>query len=430
MSLTRYRLPHRKVAVLLVMSAAVLATDCPGLSTTGGPATTGPTPGGTSPFPRTADWTQRAVDTASGLRPVAVAIADFDADGLPDIAAGYAGADGFLPAVFLFFQVDADTWTPVGPRVDPSLISLAGLAAMAAGDLDGDGRSDVVLAVNGRLVYLHSPPDPREGAAWNATVFDQSFGSGIGQWNDVAIAEIDGINGPDLVACGTLPGRLSWFRSPGSGSQNGLGWARFDVDLATRTGAASVALRDLDGDTRIDIVSTAPGETENRVAWYRNPSDLLTERWTKHPIGNLSDATRLAVADLNADGRLDVVVTSPVLRQVGWYVGPEDPASAWSGFLLAQYASATPIDIHVADIDGNGQLDAVVPTRQPGSLRWFTPVGSSTDVWVENNLGDTAEDVGRIALGNLSPDPRPDVAAPLRGADPDPDRIIWLMNPE
>lgn len=417
-----------KMWALLPLTAVLSATSCPAPATTGGPTNT--TTGGNSPFPKTADWTSRVVDDNAARRPVDVAIADFDADALADVAVAYAGDDTTLPAVFIFFQVNPDTWVAVQPRVDPGLVSLAGIAALAVGDIDGDSRLDLVLAINGRLVYLRGPLNPRDGSAWIATIFDQSFASGIGQWNDVAIGNIDGAAGPDLVACGSLPGRLAWFRSPSAGPMSGVGWVRFDIDIATRTGAASVSLRDMDGDGRTDIVSTAPGEMDDRVAWYGNPPDLATDRWTKHPIGNLADATRLAVADLNADGRFDVIVTSPTLRQIGWYPGPVDPAAAWSGFLLTQYSSATPVDIQVADIDGNGQPDVVVPTRQPGSLRWFTPLGSQTDVWVENNLRDTTEDMSRIAISDIDPGMRPDVAAPLRASDTALDQIVWLQNPE
>ncbi|MFQ5430307.1 MAG: FG-GAP repeat domain-containing protein, partial [Phycisphaerae bacterium] len=139
---------------------------------------------------------------------------------------------------------------------------------------------------------------------------------------------------------------------------------------------------------------------------------------------------RLAIGDLDGDNDTDLVVTDPTGRRVGGYVRPLNPTTAWSGFLIGQYASATPTDVRVADVDGNGQLDVVVATRQPGSLRWFTPIGAKTDVWTENNLRDLSEAAGRIALGLVNPGSRIDVVAPLIAADVNADTVAWFENPE
>ena len=72
---------------------------------------------------------------------------------------------------------------------------------------------------------------------------------------------------------------------------------------------------DADGD--LDVISTAPGESGGsnpRVAWYQRPTDPVADTWTKVRIGDLTSATRVVLADLNADGRSDVVSSmSPML---------------------------------------------------------------------------------------------------------------------
>jgi hypothetical protein len=395
------------------------------------------------PFPKTVAWTQRTVDSAANIRPTAVVVADFDGDGLVDIVAGYPGTDTVTAAVFIFFQTDVDNFTGV---LLAGHTDLTGLAALAVADLDADGRGDVVAACDGRLVYLHSPTDPREAAGWAISVIDQSVGDSpdeatdgggrespvgvITQWNDVAVGDIDGLNGPDIVACNADHGRLSWFQSPASPT-SGAGWVRIDIDTKARANAASVALGNIAGGAgRIDIYSTAPGESTARVAWYQNPADPVNDAWTQTVIGNLPAATRMAIGDLNADGREDVVVTNPPGRQIGWYIRPTDPTTAWSGYLITQYTTDIPTDVQVADIDGDNQLDVVVAAEQAGSLRWFTPIGVQTLQWGENNLRDLNEAVGRIALGDIDNDGRPDVVAPLQAATTDQDSIAWFENPE
>ncbi|MCG8409355.1 MAG: VCBS repeat-containing protein [Phycisphaerales bacterium] len=410
------RLPRVYVIGLLLALLAASAGDCAGV----------PGVPGTS-FPKTVAWTLRAVNNDANVRPAAAATADFDTDTLLDVVVGYAGFDATQPGVFIFFQTDVDNFTAVQILVDANL---AGLTDLAVGDLNGDNRLDIVAACNGRLILMLSPDDPRQSASWSASVVDQSSADDIGQWNDVAIGNIDGLNGPDLVACGENNSRLSWFRSPSANPTSGTGWTRVDIDATTRTGAASVAIQDIDGDGRFDVYSTAAGEANARVAWYANPIDPQTQPWSKNTIGNLTAATRLAVGDLNADGLNDVVVTNPVGRQIGWYVRPADPTTAWSGFLIGQYSTGTPEDIQVVDVDGNNQPDVIVATRQPGSLRWFTPLSVQTDVWTENNLQDLTEDVGRLGRGDVDADGRVDVIAPLLGANTSLDRVAWFENPE
>jgi hypothetical protein len=313
---------------------------------------------------------------------------------------------------------------------------LSGVTALAVADLDGDTHRDVVAACNGRLLYLHSPADPRQSSGWTLFTIDQSSGTGLGQWSDVTINNIDSANGSDLIACNQNTGRLSWFRSPSATIANGTGWTRIDIDATTRTNAAGVAVADFNADGRLDVISAAPGEgggdTAPRIAWYVNPSDPVAGTWTKHDIGDLASATRVVVADLNADGRSDVVSVNGPGRQIGWYVRPTDATTDWSGTLITQFTTNTPVDVKAADLDGNNQIDLVAATQSGNTLRWFTPAPGhvQTDQWIENNLRDLDAQPFRIALGDIDADGRPDAIVPLQGATTAQDSIVWLENPE
>ncbi|HWL95222.1 MAG TPA: VCBS repeat-containing protein [Phycisphaerae bacterium] len=408
-----------KKAALLMLLFAASALDCP---------PNGGTPG--SGFPRTVAWTQTVVNDDAGARPSAIVAADFDGDDLTDLAVGHQGFEAEPARIVLLFRQEDDTFSPVAIIEGESI---AGVAALAAADLNGDDRPDLVAACAGRLAYLPAPEEPRQADQWAGFEIDESIaGEGIGQWNDVAIANIDGVNGPDIVACGQDVGRLSWFASPSEAIATGTGWQRIDIDAETREGASSILVVDVNGDGKIDVFSTAPGEESARIAWYQNPSNPVTEPWTKFTIGNLPAATRIAIGDLNVDSRPDVVVLNPPGRQIGWYMRPANPADAWTGFLLTQYGTATPVDIGVADTDGNSQPDVVVASRTPGSLRWFTPVGTQTDQWIENNLFDLPQNVnmGRFVLEDFDGDNRRDVIGCALGENTADDSVLRWENPE
>lgn len=378
-------------------------------------------------FPRTTPWAAVTIDQGENVRPSVVLVEDLDRDTRDDVIVGYAGVSPATPGVTLFFREADDTLTAVTLSTDAIL---SGLEALATGDLDGDDAIDVVASCDGRLVYLHSGANPREASGWTASVIEDSSGQDLGQWQDVAIGDIDGLNGPDIVAACENAGRVAWFVSPADDVPDGAGWTRVDIDATTRSDARGVALADLDGDGRMDVVSTAAGEDDDRICWYRTPADPATQAWTKFPIGNLPGSDRMILADLDADGRSDVIVLNPGGRQAAWYQRPADATTAWTGFLIAEYETATPVDLRATDVDGNGQVDVIVATRQPGSLRWFTPLGATSDLWTENIVADPAADVDRFAVAEFTGDERRDIVAPLIADTTDGDRIERFENPE
>lgn len=382
---------------------------------------------GLSGFPKTAAWTPLTVNTGAARTPLPIALADLNGDSRLDVVVGYRELQNTNPVVIAYFQTDAGAFAPLELRRDADMTSITSLAV---GDVDGDTIPDVIVGCNGRIVYLRAAGDPTVAANWTGTTIDNTTGPGIGTWTDVAIADVDGANGPDIIACNSTPGRLSWLRAPAN-AINGTGWTRFDIDATTRAGATTIVAADINGDNRTDVYSCAPGEANARVAWYRHPGGDGTGAWSKFTIGNLSDATRLAVGDLDKDGDADVAVTSPTLGQVGWYVRPADATTAWSGFVLTKYTTATPADVKIVDVDGNGQNDVIVTTTSPGTLRWFTPVGAVTNQWVENNLADLgASPARRIAVGNINVGVRIDVVGTRQSSDPASDTVTWYANPE
>ena len=387
---------------------------------------------------KTVDWQQRTVATVgtANSRPTVVEVNDFDGDTKLDIVVGFQGDGVTLPSVFIFFQDDPDNFTAVeiGSHAD-----LKGVTALAVGNIDDDTH-DVVAACNGRLIYFNSPNVPRTAAGWAFTTIAESDDAGTGQWDDIAIGDIDADGDFDIVASNEGNDWLSWFVNPGDAA-NGTGWTRVHIDATTRNGSAGLALDDIDRDGRTDVFSVAPSETTiMSVAWYENPTDPAVDAWTEHDIGELGGVIgRIAIGDLDNDKKNDLVVASKVVqvtgRIIGWYQHPVTPTSAWSGYELTRYTSASlgppvPTDVKVADVDGDGQLDVIVATETAGTLRWFIPVGQQANPWGENNIRDLAEDVGRIAVGDIDGDGRPDVVAPLQAATTAQDTIAWFENPE
>lgn len=386
-------------------------------------------PGFTRTFPRTAAWRQIDVNRGGNALPTVTAVADFNSDGLPDVVVGYPGSQNANAEIAIMFQIAPTQWRRV-PILSGS--GATGVVSLAVADVSGDGRPDIIAGCDGRIVYLRSPDNPDSGLGWGADVIAQSDGAGLGRWTDVVVVQIDRLFGVDIVACNSQGGLLSWFRAP-QFPLTGAGWQRIDIDNTTRSGATGIAVTDLDRDGFPDVFSTARGESQASVAWYRHPGNNINQAaaWQKFTIGNINDPTRVDVGDLNRDGRTDVVVVSPAELLIGWYAQPDNlTTGTWSGVILAEFVSNMPTDARVADVDANGQPDVVAATANSGTLRWFTPVNDVRGAWVENNLIDLDTNVGRISLADIDRNGRIDAVAPLVAADAANDLVAWFQNPE
>lgn len=210
--------------------------------------------------------------------------ADFDGDGIEDVALGVPESDLNRPqggAVFIFKGSaegfpSAPTWTIPG-QSDTAQFG----AVMAAGDLDGDGKADLAISAPGDditiadsgAVYLFGigPDGPRQLRAPLTGLGRGNFGAAL------AIGDVDGDGDNDLVV-----------GSPGA-----------DLGGFTARGV-------------IDIFTLQPGQPipdlgEVRISGWDLDADGGTRRTS-----NLRGGRALVVRDLNGDSRADLAILSSV----------------------------------------------------------------------------------------------------------------------
>jgi hypothetical protein len=227
-----------------------------------------------------------------------VAIADMNGDGLPDLVSADFN-------VSLFVQTSAGTFAA------PISLYSGGANWVALGDLNGDGATDIALADNvGVKVLMHTGAASSTTYAAPVAVFTQSPNFNVAGANIIAIADVDGDGLNDLLITdpgptgGMSPAVFVLLQDPANHGTflNPVGYA-----IATQDLPQSIVVKDLQGTGKLDIVIGGRQSVTVLLHDPANPGKFLPA--SVYPAAG---ANEIAVADINGDGKLDIVVSNGV----------------------------------------------------------------------------------------------------------------------
>ncbi len=242
-----------------------------------------------------------------GANPSSVAIGDIDGDGKLDVVVANANIQSSNPIQTI--SVLRNTSTSGNISFDNQLTFSVGSkpGTVALGDLDGDGKLDVVVANSDSISNVNVNPDTisvlRNTSTIGAISFDNQLTFPIGNVpNGLAIGDIDGDGKLDVVAGSTNTNNTSVFRN--TSTVGSISFAT-RIDLDTGSGLKDPKLADFDGDGKLDIAVTRSNEAI--VSIFKNTSSSGSISFApklSFPTGN--NPFSVVAVDLNNDGKFDL----------------------------------------------------------------------------------------------------------------------------
>jgi len=335
-------------------------------------------------------------------------MADLDGDGYEDIVSVHESDDVYDGAPeghirIAFGTGDPDRWVNVTLAEGPE----AGAAEDATiADFNGDGYLDIVAACElSHLIYFQNPGENIRDGAWPRLIPAVSLDRG--SFIRVFAADFNGDGLPEIVTpnkgaqdptrAAQEPKEISVFEIIDGDGLNDDAWVEH---VLTRVPwPINSQTVDLDGDGDIDVV--AASVAEGRSMWFENISTTDTIDFIEHAMTISEPGTdapptvnvfNMDTADLNGDGRLDIV-TFDTARLLGidaaWIEHPASPEEPWLFHRIGQYAPDQLVGITVADIDGDGDDDVMT-----GGYSGASNAASSR---LEDGVADVTAALGRLA---------------------------------
>ena len=290
-----------------------------------------------------------AANIGTGVYPFAIAMCDFNDDGKPDLVT----ANSVSNNVSVIKNDSRDGSLSFVQKID--LVSGPDPKRIATADLDGDGKKEIIVS-NANAGLVSTISIFRNTSTGGAISFDPKMDVSTGNGSiGLAVAELNGDGKPDIVVTSGNSGFFSIF-----------------INTTAVAGAITFAAKE-------------------DYTLFSHPDNVIT-------------------ADMDKDGRTDIIVVgsaSPVITVFR-------NLSTGGNFAMAQVGDHAvenfPSFISTGDIDGDQKLDVLVTNYSSGTVSLLTNLTTGSYIYFAPNQNLTLP-ITNVAVADLNGDRKPDLLA-------------------
>ncbi len=243
----------------------------------------------------------------------------------------------------------------------------------------------------------------------------------------VTIYDIDGDGKPDIIIADEWGDSVSILRNiSATGTMTSSSFAP-RVSFAAGSQVYGLTIGDIDGDGKPDIVVT--NESSNTVSILRNTSISGSISFATQITDSLNgQPTFVALGDFDGDGRIDMAVA---INHFSVYVfkntsstGSISFATPWIDTVNSSPSNYDPYSVSIADMDGDGKLDLVITKNNLGFnvLRNISSTGTIAFAAPYEYVATVDYFSGQVSIADLDGDGKPDFLA-SRSQNPS----FWMM---
>ena len=185
--------------------------------------------------------------------------------------------------------------------------------------------------------------------------------------------------------------------------------------------AFGLSAADLTGTGSQDLIVTDAGRG---IYWFENDG---AGNFTRHVILYRTNELleRQAVADINGDGKPEVVCVDNLNGCLLWFGFDGDPRNprSWRHHYITEGGLPGAYDLAVADLDGDGNLDVVGSGwRISNQFAWFQ---NRDGAWLEHTIDDDTPESRGVCAADITGNGRVDIVGAVAGTG----EVVWYENP-
>ncbi|SRX73419.1 T9SS type A sorting domain-containing protein [Aequorivita antarctica] len=304
-----------------------------------------------------ASFGAKQIITSGTFSPYTIFASDIDGDGDLDVISGLSRDQD--TSIEWYENLDGE-----GNFSAPHFVNTSSgfTFSIYVADIDNNGGADIISASEDRIGF-HKNLDG------NGTFGPhQYFTYNVDSPQSIYAADIDGDGNLDVLSASYSDGEIAWYK-------NVDGYGNFSIQKTisqNNYGAKAVVAKDVDGDGDLDVVFVS----QHLVAWQENldGNGLFSEK--KIIANQISSAyIDIAAEDMDGDGDVDVVTATFFTNKLSWFENLDGQGNFGSEQIIVDNFALSPYNIHVADINNDGRLDIVSASLINGATNWYENLG-------------------------------------------------------